>query len=142
MVHCTWPWSWCLSLLLPLVLDLHANTVALPAAAWADLSLSPTSDISLKHDIPLKHQLNGLNYVLHLQKVPQKSLTLGTLQKRLAFNQFGSVWIQMKSTTEFGSMIAPLASAKTKFTIEKIVLFVIIVKSLWDTTYSVVHSDL
>ena len=118
-----------------LVLDLHSNTVALPAAVWADLSLSPTSDISLKHDISHKHQLNGLNYVLHLQKVPQKSLTLGTLQ-------FGSVWIQMKFTTEFESMIAPLASAKTKFTIEEIVLFVIIVKSLWDTTYSVVHSDL
>ena len=66
-----------------LVLGLHAHTQWHCLPAWAegwrgactqiyssyslsmiDLSLSPTLDMSFKHE------LNGLNYVLHLQKVP------------------------------------------------------------------------
>ena len=83
MVHCTWCVHSPLSLLPPSARSACTHTVALPAAAWAegwrgactqiyssyslwmiDLSLSPTLIMSLKHE------LCDLNYVLHLQKVP------------------------------------------------------------------------
>ena len=86
MVRCTW--SGCVHSVSPCpypsARSACTHTVALPAAAWAegwrgactqmyfliplnsliDLSLSPTLVMSLKHD------LNGLNYVLRLQKIP------------------------------------------------------------------------
>ena len=87
MVHCTWPW--CVHSVPapyshPSSRSACTHTVALATAAWAegwrgacsqmyssyfvlmiDLSLSATLDMSLKHE------LYGLNYVLHLQKVPK-----------------------------------------------------------------------